>query len=292
MKISNSNLNSAFSEINVKKTVTNNTKSLINDEFDNFSLYHATKYYAHTVEEMHNIASELKKYKSGWASVHVSHTDFNEKKDYIKNWITVLKLNGLKVLLRHHFTPDNGNVKISGNRVNFAISASSTAQSSATGGSLTTLIDTSKSWIVNQWAGFQAYIVGGTGNGQALYITSNTANTLTFQATNNFANSSVALDNTTKYQINYEKLDRRSFDDVNFGYRKYCLDIANFGLECGADSYSVTNELDNIIVKQVNSANSDIVNNYVAVQKDLVTYIKANTANKYKDGYTATDLFW
>lgn len=46
--------------------------------------------------------------------------------------------------------------------------------------STTTLQDTSKTWVVNQWAGKRVKFLSGTGQGQELLITSNTANTLTF----------------------------------------------------------------------------------------------------------------
>ncbi len=50
----------------------------------------------------------------------------------------------------------------------------------ATGGSATTLINSSKTWTVNQWANaFQVRIESGTGAGQVRTIASNTATTLT-----------------------------------------------------------------------------------------------------------------
>ena len=50
----------------------------------------------------------------------------------------------------------------------------------ATGGSVTTLIDTTKNWRVNQWAGKRLRFTGGTGQAVEQTIASNTANTLTF----------------------------------------------------------------------------------------------------------------
>ncbi len=49
----------------------------------------------------------------------------------------------------------------------------------ATGGTATTLTDTSKSWTVNEWAGFTVTITAGTGSGQSRTVVSNTANALT-----------------------------------------------------------------------------------------------------------------
>jgi hypothetical protein len=66
----------------------------------------------------------------------------------------------------------------------------------ATGGSTTTLSDSSKSWIPNQWAGYLFKIEAGTGYGSGrISITSNTETTLTF------ATQSFTPDSTTKYEI-------------------------------------------------------------------------------------------
>ncbi len=51
----------------------------------------------------------------------------------------------------------------------------------ATGGSTTTLIDSTKNWNINQWAGYKMRIESGTGFGSGVItITSNTATTLTY----------------------------------------------------------------------------------------------------------------
>lgn len=50
----------------------------------------------------------------------------------------------------------------------------------ATSGSTTTLVDTTKNWIVNMWAGKRVILTSGTGQRNEYTITSNTANTLTF----------------------------------------------------------------------------------------------------------------
>lgn len=49
----------------------------------------------------------------------------------------------------------------------------------ATGGSTTTIQDTSKSWTTDEWAGYPVEITIGGAVGEASYVTSNTANTLT-----------------------------------------------------------------------------------------------------------------
>jgi hypothetical protein len=86
----------------------------------------------------------------------------------------------------------------------FTITAAATPSNTniANPGTSNTLVDSSKNWNINQWAGFMAYIYGGsiTGTngsvaGQALRIISNTANTLTF-ATNH-----AGLSHNLKYSI-------------------------------------------------------------------------------------------
>lgn len=68
----------------------------------------------------------------------------------------------------------------------------------ATGGSTTTLIDTTKNWETNYWSrtvNRKVRIVEGTGVGAEIAITSNTATTLTF------ATQTFTVDTTTRYVI-------------------------------------------------------------------------------------------
>jgi hypothetical protein len=65
----------------------------------------------------------------------------------------------------------------------------------ATGGSTTTLVDTTKNWNTNQWANYRFRILAGTGRDTYITITSNTNNTLTY------ATQSFTPDSTTKYII-------------------------------------------------------------------------------------------
>lgn len=65
----------------------------------------------------------------------------------------------------------------------------------ATSGSTTTIVDSSKSWDVDEFAGMWVMTVDGTGEGQMVKITSNTSTTLTFSAI------TTAPDATTVYQI-------------------------------------------------------------------------------------------
>lgn len=66
----------------------------------------------------------------------------------------------------------------------------------ATGGTTTTLVDTSKNWIPNQWANYYFKIEAGAGYGSGrILVISNTENTLTF------AVQSFTPNATTKYEI-------------------------------------------------------------------------------------------
>jgi len=64
----------------------------------------------------------------------------------------------------------------------------------ATGGSTTTLIDATKSWPTNFWAGARVRILAGTNTGAEYAITANTTNTLTFAL-------ATAPDTTSVYSI-------------------------------------------------------------------------------------------
>ena len=66
----------------------------------------------------------------------------------------------------------------------------------ATSGSATTLVDTSKNWIPNQWANCRVRIVCGTGAGGEAVVTTNTATTLTVASWSNGT-----PDATSKYDI-------------------------------------------------------------------------------------------
>lgn len=65
----------------------------------------------------------------------------------------------------------------------------------ATSGSLTTLVDTTRNWKNNQFAGFKFRVNSGTGAGQEVLITSNSNNTLTYST------QTFTPDTTTQYKI-------------------------------------------------------------------------------------------
>lgn len=65
----------------------------------------------------------------------------------------------------------------------------------ATGGTATTLVDSSKSWLPNQWNGYRLRVLSGTGEGSEVVISGNTTNTLTLTT------PGFTPDATTKYLI-------------------------------------------------------------------------------------------
>lgn len=66
----------------------------------------------------------------------------------------------------------------------------------ATGGSTTTLIDSTKNWVPNQWVGYQFKIEAGTGYGSGrISVLSNTETTLTY------ATQTFTPDSSSKYEI-------------------------------------------------------------------------------------------
>lgn len=67
----------------------------------------------------------------------------------------------------------------------------------ASGGSSTTLEDTSKSWTVNEHANKEAVVYDGTGTGEWGTVSSNTSDTLTISGDN----YSTGTDSTSKYKI-------------------------------------------------------------------------------------------
>jgi len=81
-----------------------------------------------------------------------------------------------------------------GRDVQFPI-ATQSAAGAATGGSTTTLVDSSRTWDPGCWTGYRVRIVAGTGLGAEIAITANTNTTLTY------ATQTFTPDSTTRYQI-------------------------------------------------------------------------------------------
>jgi len=65
----------------------------------------------------------------------------------------------------------------------------------ATSGTTTSLVDSQKDWVVNQWTGYYVRIFSGTGENQLRQITSNTATTLTWSS------AGTAPNTTSRYMI-------------------------------------------------------------------------------------------
>lgn len=84
--------------------------------------------------------------------------------------------------------------------ISFELS-SSRGFGTATGGTSTTLVDTTKNWPTNFWVGSQIRFLAGTGVGQETTITSNTNNTITFSTTNTANGTTATPDTTTVYSI-------------------------------------------------------------------------------------------
>jgi hypothetical protein len=84
--------------------------------------------------------------------------------------------------------------------ITFSLS-SSRGFGTATGGTSTTLVDTTKNWPTNFWVGAQIRFLAGTGVGQETTISSNTNNTITFSATNTSNGTTATPDTTTVYSI-------------------------------------------------------------------------------------------
>lgn len=65
----------------------------------------------------------------------------------------------------------------------------------ASSGTISTLTDNTKSWTINQWAGYTLTLTGGPGAGQAFQVVSNTTTGLSF------ASGAVAPGNSTTYEL-------------------------------------------------------------------------------------------
>ena len=107
----------------------------------------------------------------------------------------------------------------------------------ATSGSTTTIVDSTKNWIVNQWSGKRVRLLSSTGSMLEYTITSNTANTLTFGA-------ATAPATTTNYAI-YSVPTRGASIELIWtfgnGYDKYLINPRGSGANT-IDVYDITTE--------------------------------------------------
>ncbi len=97
----------------------------------------------------------------------------------------------------------------------FAIATSRGDGGAATGGTTTTLVDSSKTWTVNQWANTTVKMMGGANSGLTRKVLSNTETQLTFGSS--FPNLVSATDS---YYINSARHFMRSADPLN----ELCVD--------------------------------------------------------------------
>ncbi len=112
----------------------------------------------------------------------ISGTGNGQTKSISSNTATVLTVDG-----NWKTNPDSTSVYEI-----YTVSGSSTGK--ATSGSTTSLTDSNAAWGVNMWQGYTLHIDSGTGSGQTLLVTSNTATALTFAA-------ATAPDSTSTYSL-------------------------------------------------------------------------------------------
>jgi hypothetical protein len=88
--------------------------------------------------------------------------------------------------------------------------------------SITTFVDTSKTWTVDAWIGYVLHITGGSGIDQAMVVASNTADTLTFtypwliqpDATSTYALRTLPIDATLTGTASSPPMANNLFDDL------------------------------------------------------------------------------
>lgn len=100
-------------------------------------------------------------------------------------WLNTYNANNPYVIMEPYFFGRDDQYKVEGK----------TNDGYATGGSTTTLIDSTKNWNVNQWSGSRFRIMSGTGRDNEITITSNNSNTLTYSL------QTFTPDYTSKYLI-------------------------------------------------------------------------------------------
>lgn len=111
----------------------------------------------------------------------------------------------------------------------------------ATAGSVTSLTDSTKNWIVNQFAGYILYLNAGTNSGQFYTIVSNTSTVLTFA-------TGLAPDNTSEYLIFraaqvYTFLASGANDpgEINIGVNAAASQANIIAALDGSDGWNITN---------------------------------------------------
>ena len=146
----------------------------------------------------------------------------------------------------------------------------------ATSGSTTTIVDTTKNWRVNQWAGKRVRVTGGATQGLEVTITSNTATTLTFSATN-------TMDATVQYTI-LGIPPRGAGMGLVFAYGnsngRYLWNFRGAGLATQFDRYDVTTDTwqyGNFIPPQTETLTTGTMYAYDGANR---VYININATNR------------
>lgn len=112
----------------------------------------------------------------------ISGTGSGQTKNIASNTATVITVDG------------NWKTNPSTDSVYEVYSGANSSSGTATSGTTTSLTDSNAAWGTNQWAGYTLEIDGGTGSGQSLLVTSNTATALSFA-------TATAPDNTSTYKL-------------------------------------------------------------------------------------------
>jgi Cellulase (glycosyl hydrolase family 5)/Concanavalin A-like lectin/glucanases superfamily len=275
-----------------------------NRSINNFCLNYLAGTLNLTNEEIDFIADILVDNGSTWATI-AAEAFRPDRLPYIKRFITRMKAKGLKVHLRTGFSRNDRMIKADGTLDIFSsgsISSKTEVANTATSGlsnSTGTLTDTTKTWIVNEWKGYQAYCKSVTNKDLVFYIMGNTANQLQLaypidvgEKGSVFSRLGVDLiDITRGYEISYQCANDNAFTNTTRGLYKHIADNARAGLEAGADSFGCSNEMVSNIQAFVPGSIFEDFTKYIQEQKNLVAYIKA-TVPGYPDGYTVSEVFW
>lgn len=147
--------------------------------------------------------------------------------------------------------------------------------------STTTLQDTSKTWVVNIWAGRRLKMLSGTGQSVEVAITSNTANTLTFGVTTApvSASTSYAILGGTPKGLGINACWNFGLSDANNAGKH--ITIPRGGAVHGFDQLDLTNDLWNqmTISPQIETLTTGTMTAYDG--KDRFYFTKDNTMRFY-----------
>jgi hypothetical protein len=256
---------------------------------DTFAINHVTNYWEParvTPAVIDKIADDLILGGSEWVSVH--HSPFRPSRvPYLLSTIQRLRAKGLKVHLRMHYQEKDPSLFFDAG--------------TCSSGTISSLTDSAKNWVANEWKGFVLKITSGAGTTtnpvRGYYIKGNTNNTLLLEKLNdNYIAPSIAFDSSSKYNIDGDPLMDNFFLDKNRGYYKYVRSIALQARDIGVESFSVINEFTVSMVRY--HPGSIYPTDAAVIQEEhkLVQYIKdelaVNGKTPFPYGITTTDGFW